>query len=456
MSTSAAIVDLKNRLQGQLLVPSDGDYDAARKVWNGMIDKHPALIVRCAGPKDIAACIEFSRETGVPLSVRGGGHNFGGKAICDGGLTLDLSLMRSTNVDTARRTVRAQTGLKLGELDAATQQYGLATPLGVATTTGISGLTLGGGYGWLAGKYALACDNLTWASVVTADGKLIECSEQQNEDLFWGLRGAGPNFGVVTEMEFRLHPVTTVLAGPIFHPLTRQACRFFDELARDAPDELTLLGSAMMGPGGVPAFATVVCYCGPAQEGEKLIEPLRTYAPPIADMIQMRPYLEMQSLFDATYPPGRRYYDKAHNLTMLTEEIVDVVLHYIAKLPTPGSSIAFQQLHGAAGRVPATATAFPHRYDHHVVWIDTIGDNPADDEKMIRWTRECWQAMQPYVDQAIYVNALNDEADTGERPVREAYGANYERLRDLKTKFDPANVFRQNSNIAPRQLDGRP
>jgi len=450
MLTATAIGDLKKKLLGTLLGPADSDYDAVRKVWNGMIDKRPALIAKCAGPNDVVACVDFARENDVLISARGGGHNYAGKAVSDGGLMLDFSLMKGIKIDTARRTARAQTGLKLGEFDRETQKHSLATTLGVATTTGISGLTLGGGYGWLAGKYGLACDNLTWAQVITADGKILECSAQQNADLFWGLRGAGANFGVVTELEYKLHPVSTVLGGPIFHPLGIDAFRFYDDFARKAPDELTLIGSAMTGPGGAPAFATVVCYCGPPAEGEKLLEPLRTYSPPIADMIQLRPYVEMQSLFDASFPPGRRYYNKAHNISVLSDAAVEIVLHYAAKLPTPSSSIAFQQLHGLAGRVSASETAFPHRYDHHVVWVDPVGDDPADDEKMIRWARECWEKLNPFVDRAVYVNALDDVLEAGERPVREAYGANYERLRDLKTKFDPTNLFRQNSNITPR------
>jgi FAD/FMN-containing dehydrogenase len=341
--------------------------------------------------------------------------------------------------------------LKLGEFDRETQKYGLATPLGVATTTGISGLTLGGGYGWLAGKFGLACDNVTWAEVVTADGNILECSESENSDLFWGLRGAGANFGVVTELEYKLHPVSTVLGGPIFHPLRKEAFRFYDEMARGAPDELTMLGSAMTGPDGAPAFATVVCYCGPPAEGERLLKPLRAFGRPVADMIQQRPYVEMQSLFDASFPPGRRYYNKAHNISVIGDGAAETVLHYSNPLPTPSSSVAFQQLHGAAGRVPITDTAFPHRYDHHVVWVDPVGDDPVDDERMIFWARECWQALTPFVDRAVYVNALDDVLEEGERPVREAYGANYDRLRELKGKYDPANLFCQNSNIKPSQ-----
>ena len=323
MLTAAAIGDLKQSLRGALLKPTDAGYDGARKVWNGMIDKRPALIARCAETTDVKACVDFAREYDVFISVRGGGHNFAGKAVCDGGLMIDLSLMKGIKVDPTRRIARAQTGLKLGELDRATQEYGLATPLGVATTTGIGGLTLGGGYGWLVGKYGLACDNVSWIETVTADGKILECSAEQNADLFWGLRGAGANLGVATQIEYRLHPVTTIYGGPLFHPLSAEAMRFYDEFSSNVPDELTTLGGATIGPDGKPAFVTAVCYCGSPEEGERLIKPLRSFAPPLVDMIQQRPYLEMQSLFDADLPPGRRYYNKTHSLRQFNDGAID-------------------------------------------------------------------------------------------------------------------------------------
>ena len=449
MLTAAAIGDLKQSLRGALLKPTDAGYDGARKVWNGMIDKRPALIARCAETTDVKACVDFAREYDVFISVRGGGHNFAGKAVCDGGLMIDLSLMKGIKVDPTRRIARAQTGLKLGELDRATQEYGLATPLGVATTTGIGGLTLGGGYGWLVGKYGLACDNVSWIETVTADGKILECSAEQNADLFWGLRGAGANLGVATQIEYRLHPVTTIYGGPLFHPLSAEAMRFYDEFSSNVPDELTTLGGATIGPDGKPAFVTAVCYCGSPEEGERLIKPLRSFAPPLVDMIQQRPYLEMQSLFDADLPPGRRYYNKTHSLRQFNDGAIDTVLRFTATMSPYPSMIGFQQLHGAASRVAANATAFPHRDPHHVVWISPVQDDPANDDAMVRWTRECWEAMSPYVDQGVYVNALDDAAEEGELRVRQAYGTNYERLKTLKKKYDPTNLFRQNSNIKP-------
>ena len=449
MLNVAAIADLREKIRGPLLTPDAPGYDATRKVFNGMVNKRPALIARCASPSDVVVCVNFARDHDVLLSVRGGGHNFAGKAVCEGGLMLDLTLMKGITIDPARRVARAQAGLNLGEFDRETQKYGLATTLGVATTTGISGLTLGGGYGYLAGKYGLACDNLTRAEIVTADGKIQECSADQNPELFWGLRGAGANFGVVTELEYTLHPVHTVLGGPIFYPLGSDVFHFYDEFSRNAPDELTLLGGVITGPNGEPAFATIACYCGDPAAGERLIRPLRTFGTPIADLIQQRPYVEMQSLFDPMNPPRRHYYNKAHNISKIDDAAIDTVLHHMGKVPTLNSGMLLQQLHGAATRVPESDTAFPHRSDHHVAWIFPMSDDPADDARMIQWGREFWVAMKSFADRAVYVNALEDALEAGERPVREVYGANYERLRALKRKYDPSNLFSQNTNINP-------
>ena len=446
---NVAIGDLRERLSGPLLTPDAPEYDVTRKVFNGMVNKRPALIARCASTRDVVACIHFARDHDVLLSVRGGGHNFAGKAVCEGGLMLDFTLMKDVTVDPARQVARAQAGLTLGGFDRETQRYGLATTLGVATTTGISGLTLGGGYGYLAGKYGLACDNLARVEIVTADGEILNCSVEENPDLFWGLRGAGANFGIVTELQYRLYPVSTVLGGVIFYPLGREVFRFYDEFSRNAPDELTMIGAAMTGPNGTPAFAVVACYCGDLAAGEKTLKPLRTFGAPIADLIQPRPYLEVQSLFDPLNPPGRRYYNKAHNISKVEDGAIDTVFQHMAKVPTPNGSIALQQLHGAAARVATSDTAFPHRHNHHVAWITPIWDDPADDAKIINWARDFWEGLKPFADRAVYVNALEDDLEEGERPVREVYGPNYERLRALKRKYDPSNLFSQNSNIKP-------
>jgi len=450
MPSLNAIQELKQRFHGAILVPGDPTYDTARKVWNGMIDRRPALIAQCSASSDVVSCIQFARTEGMPLSVRGGGHNYAGKAVCEGGLMIDLSHMKGIHVDPNRRVARAHTGLKLGEFDRETQRYGLVTPLGVATTTGISGLTLGGGYGWLVGKYGLSCDNVTWMEVATADGKLLECSAEHNTDLFWGMRGAGANFGVATQIEYRLHPVTTVYSGPIFYSLSADAMRFYAEFSHGIPDEMTTFAATTTLPDGTPAFAVVVCVCGSSAEGERLVEPLRKFGVPLIDLIQPRPYLELQSLFDADYPPGRRYYNKSHNIRYLTDSAIETVLYYASKAPPQRpSGIGFQQLHGVASRVSAGATAFPHRYDHDVVWINPVQDDSSEDETNLRWTRECWEALLPNVDQAVYVNTLEGILEDGEQRVRQAYGANYERLKVLKKRYDPTNLFSQNSNIRP-------
>ncbi|HET7442220.1 MAG TPA: FAD-binding oxidoreductase [Terriglobales bacterium] len=449
MLTAIAVQDLQQELRGELLAPDNPEYDAARKVWNGMVDKRPALIARCADATDVVACIRFARERDVPISVRGGGHNYAGKAICDDGLVVDLSRMKGIWVDQDRRTVRAQAGLRLGEFDRETQKYGLATTLGVNTDTGVSGLTLGGGYGWLAGKYGLACDNVIRAEVVTAEGVILPCSEEQNADLFWGLRGAGANFGVVTEFEYKLHPVSKVLGGLILYPLHEEVLRFFDEFSSSAPDELTMQGVVLTGPDGSPAFGIGVCHCGSPEAGEEAIKPLRNVAKPLADLIQPRPYLDMQAQFDQAWPPGRHYYNKAHNVRRLSDGAIQTILRYSATLPTPVSNIALQQMHGAASRIPVSATAFPHRYDHHDLLVHPATDNPTDKDRIIGWARECWEALKPFVERAVYVNALEDGLEEGELRVREAYGANYERLVALKKKYDPTNLFRENSNIRP-------
>lgn len=449
MVTEADLKPFATKLRGALLRPGDDQYDSARKVWNGMIDKRPALIARCTGTADVMHCVHFAREHELLVSVKGGGHNYAGKAVCDDGLMIDLSPMKGIRVDPVRRTALAQPGLRLGEFDRETQAFGLATTLGTNTDTGIAGLTLGGGYGWLAGKHGLACDNLLSVDIVTAEGQLLHASMEENRELFWGVRGAGANFGIVTSFEYQLHPVDSVVGGIIFYPPSPQTLRFFHEFSSAAPDELTTIGVLGTLPDGVPVFAVVACYIGESHQGEKLLRPLRTFSTPIADMIAPRSYVEMQSLLDDFWPAGRHYYNKAHNMCMLTDSAIEIILEYFRAVPTHASNIGFQQLHGAAGRVPVEQTAFPHRYDHYDLMVHPATDNPADCEQMIRWARECWQAVQPFVEKAVYVNALEDAVEEGDQRVREAYGPNYDRLLALKNKYDPTNFFRLNANIKP-------
>lgn len=442
----ATIAKFKDILRGELLRPGNDGYDETRKVWNRMIDKRPSLIVRCAGAGDVVHSVQFAREHELVVAVRGGGHNIAGNCVCDGGLMIDLSPMKGMHVDPVRSTVRAQPGLKLGEFDRETQAFGLATTMGIATDTGIAGLTLGGGYGWLGGKYGLACDNLLSVDVATAEGQLVTASERENSDLFWGVRGGSGNFGIVTSFEYKLHPVGPVLGGMVLYPPSKEALRFFDEFSSTCPDEVSTAGLLLTAPDGTPAVAIVACHCGSLDEGERAFEPLRTFGSPLADMIQPRKYVEMQSITDEGWPPGRLYYWKSSLIRTLNEEVIETLVEYARRKPTPLSLIYLQQLHGSASRVGAADTAFPHRFNHYNCGAMLETEDRADTEEGIQWSRECWEAMQPFVERSNYVNDLGEE---GEQRVREAYGPSFERLLALKNKYDPTNFFRLNQNIKP-------
>ena len=362
MVPQTAIENLKKHLRGQLLRPQDPGYDEARKIWNGMIEKRPALIARCNGAGDVVNSVKFAREHDLTVAVRGGGHNIAGKCVPEGGFLIDLSGMKGIRVDPTRRIARAEAGLKLGDFDRETQAFGLATTLGIASDTGIAGITLGGGYGWLAGKYGLACDNLLSADVVTADGKFLVASVTQNPDLFWGVRGGGGNFGVVTSFEYQLHPVSRVFGGAVFYPLSmgRQAIPAFHEFATTAPDEISTFIAPAAALGGTPATGIAVCYCGDASRGEQLLARIRKLGTPLADLIQERPYLEMQSMFDDLFTPGRMYYWKSSLIRKVDEGFIETALEHAKGMPlTTGTFIYMQQLHGAASRVGISDTAFP-------------------------------------------------------------------------------------------------
>ena len=439
------------RLRGALVRPGNPDYDRVRKVWNGMVDKRPAVIARCAGAADVVECVRFAREHDLLVSVRGGGHNYAGKSVCEDGLMIDLQPMKGLRVDPARRIASAQAGLRLGEFDHETQAFGLSTTLGVNTDTGISGLTLGGGYGWLCGKLGLACDNVLAVDVVTADGRLVMASADENADLFWGMRGAGANLGIATSFDYRLHPVGPVLGGLALYPLThgRDALRVFDEFSSTAPDEVSTAGLLLTTPDGTPAVALGACYCGPIADGERVLKPLRTFASPLADFMAPQPYTRMQTTFDAAWPPGRLYYNKSSVVRRLSEDAIELLMTYAHALPTPETAIALQQAHGAVSRVGPGETAFPHRYDHFSLYVHPGTDDRAQAQKMVRWGRECWDALQPFVERAVYINALEDALEEGEGRVREAYGPNYDRLAALKKRYDPTNFFTANQNIKP-------
>jgi FAD/FMN-containing dehydrogenase len=449
MTMDAPSIDaLRAAVRGELLGPDDAGYDAARRVFNGMIDRRPGLIVRCAGASDVVQGVTFARAHDLPLSVRGGGHSVAGSAVCDGGVMLDLSGMKGIRVDPIRRTAQAQSGLTLGEFDHETQAFGLATTLGVVSVTGIAGLTLGGGIGWLNGKHGLACDNVLSADVVTAEGQLLAASAEENEDLFWGIRGGGGNFGVVTSLTYQLHPVGPVLGGGISYPsaIVREALRFYHEFARACPDELSTAAALGLGEDGRPALSVAVCYCGPIEEGERVLRSLRAFGPPASDRIGPMPYLDLQRASDAGFPLGRQHYWKANFLKDLSDEAIEVMLRFAADMPSPFTGVGLQQMCGLASRVDPSATAFAHRDRQYDFLILSQWDDPADSARNIAWTRAFFEAMQPFLKPGVYVNNLGEE---GQDRVRAAYGVNYERLIAVKSKYDPTNLFRLNQNVTP-------
>jgi UDP-N-acetylenolpyruvoylglucosamine reductase len=442
--------ELAERIRGQLLVPGDGDYDRARRVFNFMIDRRPVAILRCAGAADVRQGVLYARAQQLPISVRGGGHSVAGSAVCEGGLMIDLSRMKGIRVNPIRRTAQAQTGLLLREFDHETQAFGLATTLGVVSVTGIAGLTLGGGIGWLNGKHGLACDNVLEADVLTADGELVTANASENDDLYWALRGGGGNFGVVTSLTYQLHPVTTVLAGGLSYPpeQAREALRFYHQFASEAPDEVSMAGSVYHHPDGGPAVSIAVCYSGLLDDGERVLRPLREFGRPMAGAIAPMSYQAFQSGADASFPLGRQHYWKSSFLKDLTEDAIEVLLEFAATCPSPYTGIGLQQMAGAASRVDSQATAFAHRDRQYDCLILSQWDDPADSDRNLDWTRCCFEAMRPHVKDAVYVNNLGDQ---DHNRVREAYGANYDRLAGVKARYDPDNVFSLNHNIAPRR-----
>jgi FAD/FMN-containing dehydrogenase len=445
------ISGFQSRFAGDILWPNDDHYDAARQVWNGMVDKRPGAIARCTQTADVVECVRFARQHHLLVSVRGGGHNYAGKSVCDGGLVIDLSPMKKILVDPARRTALAQAGLRLGEFDQATQVHGLATTLGVNTDTGIAGLTLGGGYGWLGGKFGLACDNLLSAEIVTVDGTVLKVSANENSDLFWGIRGAGANLGIATSFEYQVHPVGPVLSGMVLYPMNegRSALRLLDDFSAECSDEVSTCGLLLTMPDGQSAVGIAVCYCGPPEAGERLLAPLTRSTPVLANGIALQPYVQLQTLFDLAWPPGRLYYDKSSITRRLSDSVIEILLEFGRAMPTQLSAIALQQLHGAAGRVGIAETAFPHRFDHFTVVVHPATDDRAEAAKIVSWGRSCWEALRPEMERAVYVNALEDWRDEGEQRVKEAYGPNYDRVAALKHQYDPTNFLTGNQNVRP-------
>jgi FAD binding domain/Berberine and berberine like len=443
-----AIEAFRTSLRGELLRPADPGYDTARTLWNALIDHRPALIARCAGVADVIAVVRLARQHDLLVSIRGGGHNIPGKAVCDGGLMIDLSRMKSIRVDPVAQTVRAEPGVLGGELDRETQAFGLATPVGIVSTTGIAGLTLGGGQSWLSSKYGFAIDNLLSVDIVTADGVLRTASTTQHEDLFWAIRGAGHNFGVVTSFEYRLHPVGPVLGGTILHPFAQamEVLRFYREFTASQPDELQTFAGILTGPDGNLVVALIPCYVGSLDAGERLLAPLRRFGSPVADTVAPIPYVTMQSLFDAALPPGRLDYWKTGLTDRLDDEVIAATIEYARQVPSPLSVIIFGEFHGAYSRVGKTDTAYYHRALQYDLIALSVWTDPAETPRNIRWARELFAAWEPHLPRAVYVNDLGDE---GEERAQSAYGENYARLVALKTKYDPTNFFRLNQNIKP-------
>ena len=455
MVDESAVEKFKASLRGELLRRGDAGYDEARKVWNGMIDKRPALIARCRGVSDVIQCVNFARASNLLVAVRGGGHNVAGNAVCDGGLMIDLSHMKSVRIDPAHRTARAEPGLTWREFDRETQAFGLATTGGQISTTGIAGLTLGGGWGHLARRYGLSSDNLLSVDLVTANGQFLTASAVENADLFWGVRGGGGNFGVVTSFKYRLHPVGPVLAGIVAYPLqnAKEVLKLFRELTSAAPDELASGVVIISLPDGTPVTGFYACYTGPLAEGERILKPLRTFGPPLMDQIGPIPYTAAQQLIDSFYPAGLQSYWKSSFLKEISDDAIDTMVAYCAKRPSPMChGLIEHQLGGAVRRADREATAFAHRDVEYSFMSLGVCADPGETEKCARWAREFWDAMQPSSTGGVYVNYLGREADEGPERIKAAYGPEkYARLAALKNRHDPTNMFRLNQNIKPSQ-----
>ena len=449
----AAVTAFEQSLRGPLLRPGEDGYDAARQVFNGMIDRRPALIARCAGVADVINCVNFARAHQLLVAVRGGGHSVAGHAVCEGGLVIDLSHLKGIRIDPLRRTARAEPGLTWGEFDHETQAFGLATTGGQISTTGIAGLTLGGGWGYLARTYGLAADNLLSIDLVTANGQLLTASATEHADLFWGLRGGGGNFGVVTSFEYQLHQVGPVLAGIIIHPFenAKAVLTFYRKFTHAAPDELASGVVLMSMPDGLPVVGIVVCYHGSIERGERLLQPLRSFGSPLIDEIGTMSYTMAQKLVDDFYPPGLQEYWKSSFLTEISDAAVDTMLSWSANRPSPLCHVVIEHtLGGAVSRIDRNATAFDHRDVQYSFLSLGVCAAPAEAETCARWARELWEAMQPCLTDRAYVNYLGQEADEGIERVKAAYGSEkYDRLVALKNTYDPTNLFRLNQNIEP-------
>ena len=446
----SAISDFAASFRGELLSPSTPDYDAARKVWNGMVDRRPAHIARCRSVADVQSAIRYGRENNVPIAIRGGGHNAAGLGVCDDGIVIDLGGLADVLVDPTQRIARVGGGATWGDLDRAAAAHGLATTGGAVSTTGVAGLTLGGGLGWLMRSYGLACDNLVGAEVVTADGRVLRANERENSDLFWALRGGGGNFGVVTIFEFNLHPVSTIFGGLLLYPLgrARDALRVYRDVTRDAPDALTVFAAMMHSPDGIPVVGFVMCYNGSPEDGERAIAKIRAFDTPVAGEVGPMPYTALQTMLDAGFPPGLQVHWRSEFIQTIPDEFIETAVSAYERVPSPLSAMLLEQFGGAVKRVPADATAFDQRdSDYNLVIVSRWAD-PADAEPNVAWARETSKAVQPFTNGRVYVNyiGVGEPVDR----VRAAFGQQkFAQLVAVKRKYDPTNLFRINQNIPP-------
>lgn len=464
MISAEAVAALTERQRGGVFGESDTAYANARLIWNGMIDRKPALIVQCAGASDVINAVRFARENGLLIAIRVGGHNIAGNAVCDGGMVIDLSPMKSVRVDASKRRAWVEPGATLADVDKETQAFGLVLPTGINSTTGIAGLTLGGGFGWLTRKFGLTLDNLISADVVTADGRLVRASAVENPDLFWALRGGGGNFGVVTAFEFQLFELgQEVTSGLVVHPFAEaeNVLKAYREALKKAPDELTCWTVMRQAPPlpflptewhGKEILVLAMCYCGDPEDGERATEPLRSIGRPIVDVVGRNPFTAWQQAFDPLLTPGARNYWKSHDFIELSDDTINLLLDAIRQLPGPECEIFIGHVGGAAGRVPADATAFPQRKSHYVMNVHSRWREPEMDEKCIAWARNLFEATKPLSAGTAYINFMpEDETDR----VEAAYGPNYRRLREIKERYDPDNLFRMNQNIKPAKATDR-
>ncbi|MFL9996413.1 FAD-binding oxidoreductase [Paraburkholderia sediminicola] len=456
--SSSAVDELKTATRGQLLLPGDAGFDEARSIWNAMIDRHPAMILRCAGVADVRRGVAFARDNDLPLAVRGGGHNIAGTALCDDGLVIDLSPMKSVQIDPAARRAYVEPGATLGDFDHEAQAFGLATPLGINSTTGVAGLTLGGGFGWLSRKYGMTVDNLISADVVTADGELLHASADSHPDLFWAIRGGGGNFGVVTRFEFALHPVgPLVYGGLVVLPFdqAKHALLQYRTAVEQMPEELSVWPVVRLAPPlpflppeahGKPVIVFAMCYSGPVENGPSVVEVVRGFGTPVGEHLGPMPYAMWQQAFDPLLAPGARNYWKSHNLDKISDDLIDALLDAIGTLPSPQCEIFLGQIGAQTCRVPVDATAYSSRDTQYAMNVHGRWDDASDDERCIAWARAFFAAAAPFALGSVYVNFMTQEE--GGR-VADAYGPNYERLIAVKQSYDPHNLFRHNQNIRP-------